>query len=66
MQSERLIEREKKIMYLMNMRQMEINRSVNRAEEEGDCNICTMLLGVMLLIMIGFFLSKYNLPVNLT
>ena len=47
------------------MRQMEINRSLNRQEEEGEWSVCSVVLGVMLLIMVGFFLSRHNMPVKL-
>lgn len=47
------------------MRQMEINRSLNKPEEDSEWSICSVLLGVVLLIMVGFFLSRYNIPVKL-
>lgn len=53
-------------MYLTHVRQMEINRSLNKQEEDGEWSACSVLLGVMLLIMVGFFLSRYNIPVKLT
>lgn len=53
-------------MYLTNMRQMEINRSLNKPEEDSEWSVCSVLLGVMLLIMVGFFLSRYDKPVRLT
>lgn len=52
-------------MYLTNMRQMEVNRSLNKTEEDSEWSICSVLLGVVLLIMVGFFLSRYNIPVKL-
>ena len=57
------MEKERKIEYYKNMKQMEVNRSMSRQEEEASgCGCCNVVLAVFVLMMVGFFLAKHELP----
>jgi hypothetical protein len=62
---ERLVEREKKILYLSSMRQIEVNRSVDRQEESSGWSCGSVLLAAFLLLLVGYSLSQYDLPLSL-
>lgn len=49
-------------MYLSNLRQMEVNRSLDKSEGESVWTCCNVALGAFLCLLVGFLLAKYEIP----
>lgn len=46
------------------MKQIEVNQSMSRKAQEdvSSCGCCNAVLAALLLMMVGFFLAKHELP----